>query len=114
MIYSMRIGCPKCSVQQTFHGTPPEIGDAVEMWHGRHQLTAHAGAASAVNGSRLLVSRLAPTASGRSYTTPSKNVSRLVQTRYGLLALQASTVMRVRTIGAQGRPGRYDQNSSNA
>jgi hypothetical protein len=40
-MYSMRVACPKCSVQQTFRGTPPEIGDAVEMWNSRHQLTAH-------------------------------------------------------------------------
>jgi hypothetical protein len=41
VMYSMRIACPKCSMQQTFRGTPPEIGDAVEMWNSRHQLTAH-------------------------------------------------------------------------
>lgn len=40
-MYSVRIACPKCSMQQTFRGTPPEIGDAVEMWNSRHQLTAH-------------------------------------------------------------------------
>ena len=28
-------------MQQIFRGTPPEIGDAVEMWNSRHQLTAH-------------------------------------------------------------------------
>jgi hypothetical protein len=25
----------------TFLGTPPEIGDAVEMWNSERQLTAH-------------------------------------------------------------------------
>lgn len=56
VIYSMRIACPKCSMQQTFRGTPPQIGEAVETWNSGHQLTAHAETAGAVNGSRLLVS----------------------------------------------------------
>jgi hypothetical protein len=40
-MYSVRIACPKCSMQQIFRGTPSEIGDAVEIWNSRHQLTAH-------------------------------------------------------------------------
>jgi hypothetical protein len=41
VIFSARIACPKCNMQQTFHGTPTEIVDAVEMWNRRHQFTAH-------------------------------------------------------------------------
>jgi hypothetical protein len=50
VIYLMRIACPKCSMQQTFRGTPPQIGDAVETWNSGHQLTAHAEAVGAVTG----------------------------------------------------------------
>jgi hypothetical protein len=50
-MYRVRVACPKCSMQQTFCGTVPEIGDAVEMWYSRHQLTTHTEAASAVTDS---------------------------------------------------------------
>jgi hypothetical protein len=46
-MYSMRIACPKCSMQQTFRGTPPEIGKAVEIWNSRHQLIVHPQATGA-------------------------------------------------------------------
>ena len=41
VMYSVRVACPRCSMQQTFSGTPPEISDAVEMWNSGHQLTTH-------------------------------------------------------------------------
>ena len=40
-MYVVRIACPKCSMQQTFRGTPPEIGAAVEAWNTRHQRAIH-------------------------------------------------------------------------
>jgi hypothetical protein len=47
VMYSVRIACPKCSMQQTFRGTPPEIVDALEMWNNKHQLTVHTQATGA-------------------------------------------------------------------
>jgi hypothetical protein len=55
-MHSVGIACPRCSVQQTFCGTLPEIGDAVQVWNSKHQLTAHTEATGAVNDSLLLVS----------------------------------------------------------
>jgi hypothetical protein len=61
-MYSVRIAFPRCSVQQSFCGTLPEIGDAVEVWNSGHQLTTHTEAAGAVDDSLLLVS---PASAGR-------------------------------------------------
>jgi hypothetical protein len=58
-MYSVRIACPKCSTQRTFRGTPPEIGDAVEIWNSRHQLTVHAQATGAGVSPGLTASLLA-------------------------------------------------------
>jgi hypothetical protein len=55
-MYSVRIACPRCRVQQTFCGTLPEIGDAVQVWNSKHHLTAHIEATGSVNDSLLLVS----------------------------------------------------------
>jgi hypothetical protein len=51
--YSVRIACPKCSMQQTFRGTLPEIGAAVEVWNSRHQRTAHTDESDAAEACQI-------------------------------------------------------------
>ena len=50
-MYIVRIACPKCSMQQTFYGTPLEIGTAVEVWNIRHQRAIHNSESGALAGS---------------------------------------------------------------
>ena len=40
-MYVVRIACPTCGMQQTFDGTPSEIGAAVEVWNSGHQHAIH-------------------------------------------------------------------------
>jgi hypothetical protein len=63
-IYVVRIACPKCSMEQTFRGTPSEIGVAVEAWNSKHQRVTHSDKPDA------------PTGTGRRSCTPSRIVSR--------------------------------------
>ena len=63
-IYMVRISCPKCGMQQTFHGTPSEIGAAVEVWSSGHQHVTRNDESDA------------PAESGRRSRTPGRVVTR--------------------------------------
>jgi hypothetical protein len=63
-IYVIRIACPVCSMEQTFRGTPSEIGVAVEAWNSRHQRLTHGDKSDA------------PTGTGRQSCTPGRIISR--------------------------------------
>jgi hypothetical protein len=52
-MYVVRIACPKCSMQQTFCGTPSEIGAAVEVWNSWHQRATHNDESDAPAGRRF-------------------------------------------------------------